>query len=84
MNLRKPIATPVNRLEFLNQDFVVLYKERKNGEEKNATIKEIYNQIGDKEVWFKLCTIDKYGNPVYEWRPCKLGIFALMDITYDK
>ena len=79
-----PSITPVNRLEFPNPDLMVIYKESKDGKEKSATIKEVYNELGGKEVWFKLCTRDKYGKNVHEWRPCKMGIFAMMNITFDE
>ena len=78
-----PTITPVNRLEFPDPNLVVIYKEKKDGEEKTATIKEVYNELCGKDAWFKLCTRDKYGKICHEWRPCKMGIFAMMNITYD-
>ena len=45
-----PSITPVNRLEFPNPDLMIIYKETKDGEEKSATIKEVYNELGGKEV----------------------------------
>lgn len=78
-----PSITPVNRLEFPDPELMVIFKETKDGEEQSATVREVYQRLAGKDVWFKLCTRDKYGKLCHEWRPCKMGIFAMMNITYD-
>lgn len=83
MGISVPSVTPVNKLEFTDPNMKVIYKDSPDGEVKTATVKEVYDELGDREVWFKLCTVDKYGKNVHEWRPCKMAIIALMNITYE-
>lgn len=74
----------INQFEMPSLDTIVKYKESEEGEEKSATVGEIISEKKSEPVWMKLTAKDKYGNPVYIWRPVSIRIIGFMQMPETK